>query len=158
MESRRTTRRFLTHRLGFFFRRRKLRSTRRSPRSRFHFPSSFSPGGSDHCGKQRTTSVDKPPTAFCSAFRDRFEGRVFRSQTNARTTGRWCAHKSQWSGARLERNEADELKRHDSMVGRRFYSYDGYHVSPRPRFHTATHAANHRKASVGYLLDTTKHC
>ena len=99
---------------------RKLRSTRRPPRSWFHCPSSFSPGGSDHCGKQQTTSVDKPPTAFCSAFRDRFEGRVFRSQTNARTTGRWSAHKSQWLAAQSERNKADELKRHESMVARRF--------------------------------------
>ena len=61
---------------------RKLRSTCRLPRSWFHCPSSFSPGGSDHCGKQQTTSVDKPPTAFCSAFRDQFEGRVLRRRTN----------------------------------------------------------------------------
>ena len=36
---------------------RKLRSIRRPPRSWFHCPSSFSPGGSDHCGNSR-----RPPS------------------------------------------------------------------------------------------------
>ena len=55
-----------------------------------------------------------------SAFCDRFEGRALRRRTNARTTGRWSAHKSQWFAAQSERNTGDEHKRHESMVARRF--------------------------------------